>query len=367
MTPDTRGTVNVSISTRTIFLIFAVVAMVWISLHLATVLIVVFSAIVLATAIDGPVSWMQARRIPRPLGVLGVCALILLVVTGLTVMLIPIISSELQALQTDLPRYAESIQRLVRRVVPGNVTATHFNLAGLSQQVADHLQSIVVELTQLSLVAGRIVLLLFATLVMTCFIAVRPSMGTTLLQRFAPQSWHRRATAISSSIRMRIGDWARGQALMAMTFGTVMGLGLWLLGVPYAVSLGAIAAALEVVPYLGGAVILILSVPLALTVGPVQAGAVVVLYLILVNLETHIFAPIFFGKTVDLPPVAVFLALLIGVETAGIVGAILAIPTTVVVWAMVAELWPAEGPPTGEDPQLADLSRSASGPSGNPL
>lgn len=353
MTRDTRATFNVSISVRTIFLVFAIVAMVWVALHLVTVLIVVFSAIVLATAIDRPVSWMQDRRIPRPLGVLGICAAILLIVTGLAVMLIPIISSEMQALQTDLPRYAENIQRLVHRVAPGNVTATHFNLAGLSQQIADHLQSIVVELTQLSLLAGRIVLLLFATLVMTCFIAVSPSMGTTLLRRFAPQSWHRRATAISSSIRMRIGDWARGQALMAMTFGIVMGVGLWLLGVPYAVSLAAIAAALEVVPYLGGAVTLILSVPLALTVGPVQAGVVVVLYLILVNLETHIFAPIFFGKTVDLPPVAVFLALLIGVETAGIVGAILAIPTTVVVWAVVAELWPAEESMAMKEPQVA--------------
>ncbi len=52
MTPDTRGTVNVSISTRTISLVLAVVAMVWVSLHLVTVLIVVFSAIVLATAFD---------------------------------------------------------------------------------------------------------------------------------------------------------------------------------------------------------------------------------------------------------------------------------------------------------------------------
>jgi predicted PurR-regulated permease PerM len=79
---------------------------------------------------------------------------------------------------------------------------------------------------------------------------------------------------------------------------------------------------------------------MALTVGVPQFIGVIVLYLILVNVESHILAPLLFGRAVGLPPIAILLALLAGVELLGVIGALLAVPVTVIIWAIVDEIWP---------------------------
>lgn len=63
-----------------------------------------------------------------------------------------------------------------------------------------------------------------------------------------------------------------------------------------------------------------LAVLSAATVGVPQVIAVLVLYVVLVNLESHILAPLLYGKALGLPPVAILLALLAGVELLGILG-----------------------------------------------
>jgi predicted PurR-regulated permease PerM len=115
---------------------------------------------------------------------------------------------------------------------------------------------------------------------------------------------------------------------------------LRLLGVPYAWSLGVTAGILEIVPYVGGAITVVLAAFSAATVGLPQVIGVIVLYVVLVNVESHILAPLLYGKALGLPPVAVLLALLAGVELLGILGALLAIPLTVIGWAIVEEFAP---------------------------
>ncbi|HYO29836.1 MAG TPA: AI-2E family transporter, partial [Thermomicrobiales bacterium] len=154
-----------------------------------------------------------------------------------------------------------------------------------------------------------------------------------------------RIDAMAATTRLRIGAWARGQVAIALLFGLAMGLGLELLGVPYAVSLGVAAGVLELLPYVGGAITVVLAALTALSVGVPQAIGVVVLYLILVNLESHVLAPLLFGKAIGLPPVAILVALLAGVDLLGIAGALLAIPLTVILWVVADELLPRRNTP----------------------
>jgi len=150
-----------------------------------------------------------------------------------------------------------------------------------------------------------------------------------------------RVQRVAAESRDRIGEWARGQVLIALIFGLLMGTGLKLIGVPYAVSLGVAAGVLELLPYVGGFVTVILAGLTALSVGVPQLIGVIVLYLVLVNVESHILSPLLFGKAIGLPPVAILISLLAGVELLGIAGALLAIPAMVIIWVLVEEIWPA--------------------------
>jgi predicted PurR-regulated permease PerM len=127
--------------------------------------------------------------------------------------------------------------------------------------------------------------------------------------------------------------------------------------VPYAWSLGVIAGILEVIPYVGGAITVVLAGFSAATIGIPQVIGVIILYVILVNFESHVLAPVLYGRALGLPPVAILLSLLAGVELLGVLGALLAVPLTVIVWAIVEEFAPradralpvtADAPATGE-------------------
>ena len=114
-----------------------------------------------------------------------------------------------------------------------------------------------------------------------------------------------------------IGAWARGQLLIAVVFGALMGVRLRALGVPYTWSLGVVAGTLEVVPYVGGAITVLL-----------------------INVESHILAPVLYGRALGLSPVAIPLALIAGVEPLRIVGVLVAIPLAIIAWAITEEFAP---------------------------
>jgi predicted PurR-regulated permease PerM len=210
-------------------------------------------------------------------------------------------------------------------------------------------------LTTVSLEVGRVLVLIFATLVIAFFLAVDHNIGSRLITRFASPALSGHLISVAGAAQLRIGAWARGQPIIALIFGSAMGLGLWLLGVPFAVSLGMTAAVLEVVPYLGGLITVVLASLAALSVGLPQFIGVVILYVVLVNLESHVLAPLIFGRAVGLPPVAILLALLAGVELLGVVGALLAVPATIIIWAVAEEIVP---PPR----QLSVVATAAGSP-----
>lgn len=341
MNPEPRrDPVTVAISLRTVGLILAVAACIWLASLLTHVLLVVFAAILLATAVDQPTTWLRRHGVPRPIGVLAVYVTLLLAVLASGAALMPLVSAELLALQSELPAYATRIENLAHRLAPNVAAAQRLSFSSLATQLAGHMEEVAGRITTVTLAAGQTLALVFATLVIAYFLAVDPAMGTRVLARFAPPALREHATRVGASVRLRIGAWARGQMLIALSFGVAMGVGLWLLGVPYAASLAVTAAVLELIPYVGGLVTVILAILMALTAGLPQVVGVIVLYLVLVNLEAHVLAPLLLGHAVGLPSVAILIALLVGVELFGILGALLAVPTAVIVWAIIEEVWP---------------------------
>jgi predicted PurR-regulated permease PerM len=332
--------VTVAFSSRTITVIATVVALLWLGSRLTDLLLVLSFAVVLAAAVDGPLAWLERRGVPRPIGVPAIFAVLALVLAGLVVALIPLVNDELVMLRDGLPNYAARIERLVHWLAPSAGSTSSISFGTVATQLSGHLTTLAGQLTTVTLATGRALVLGFATVVIAYFLAVDPSIGARLLARFAPPSIQERAASVVVVAHQRIGAWVRGQALVALTFGGAMGLGLWLLGVPYAVSLGIVAAILELIPYVGGAVIVLLAVLAAAMVGTPQILGVIALYLVLVAIESHVLSPVFVGHLVGLPPVAILVALLVGTELLGIAGVLLAVPLTVIAWAVIDEIWP---------------------------
>lgn len=333
-----QDSITIRLDTRAVLGVIALVAIAVLLFRIPRFWLIVLVAIVLATAIDGPVTSMRQHGIPRALGVLAIYALLIVLLMAALLALAPVVAGDVRALERELPAYTDQIERTAARFLP--VAAGDFSLDELEQTLRSNASGLALRLTVIGVEFGRTAIYVFVTLVVTFFLAVEPDAILRRLKRFIPPPHRPRVARVATNIHERIGAWARGQLLIAVIFGALMGAGLRALGVPYAWSLGVVAGILEVVPYVGGAITVLLAIFSAATVGLQHVVGVIVLYVVLVTVESHILAPLLYGRALGLPPVAILLALLAGAELLGILGVLLAIPLAIIAWAIADEFAP---------------------------
>ncbi len=344
--PAAREHITVSLSLRTVGIVFGIMVAIWVVRELSSTLLIFAGAILLATAIDKPASWLRARRIPRGLGILAVYAVVIAMLAAVVIVLIPLVDNEATHFSNQLSDYQVQLEHFLNRFGVNAKLNSHLSPDQITSRIGDNVNTIVTRLTSITLGIGHAAIVLFAMLVIAFMLAMDPTAGTRFMKRFLTDDAHARMTRISGDIHERIGGWVRGQLLVAISFGVLFGIGLWAIGIPYAASIGLAAAVLEMIPYLGGAITVIIASAIALTIGIPETIFVIVLYAVLVNVESHILAPKFIGNAVGLPSVVVLAALFIGLETKGIIGVLLAVPASLVITAILDELWPGEPRPT---------------------
>lgn len=133
--------------------------------------------------------------------------------------------------------------------------------------------------------------------------------------------------------------WLKAQLISMTVVGLLVGLGLWLIGVPSALTLGLIAGSVEFVPLVGPIIAALPAVLLALAVGPETVLWIVGLYLLVQRVEGILLQPLLKQYTVDLPAVILLFALLDFGALFGALGIILAAPLAVVVYVLVKRLY----------------------------
>lgn len=332
--------ITVKFGSSTILLVIALVAGAYLLFRIPHFWLIFLTAIVLATAVDLPVTAMQRRGLSRGFGILLIYIVLVVFIGIAFAALVPIIAGDARALEQELPGYLSRVEQTLGAFSPGSSSNFTLSLTSVEDAIRSNASQLAKSVTDLGLEAGRTAFYVFVTLVVAFFLAVEPGVVQRAAERWVPAAHRDRVQRIVANIHVRIGAWARGQLVIAIIFGALMGLGLKLIGVPYAFSLGVIAGILEVIPYVGGFITVVLAVFSAATVGVPQVVGAVILYIVLVNLESHVLAPLLYGRALGLPPVAILLALLAGVELLGILGALLAVPLTVIGWAIADEFGP---------------------------
>ena len=136
---------------------------------------------------------------------------------------------------------------------------------------------------------------------------------------------------------MKISAWLGGQMFLGAIIGTLSAIGYFFMGVPYFFVLALVAGIGEMIPMVGPLLSAIPAVLVALTVSPGLALGVAGFCWALQLLENNVLVPKVMGETVGLNAVTVILALAIGSELLGLVGALLAVPTAAIIQVVFQE------------------------------
>ncbi|HSX39858.1 MAG TPA: AI-2E family transporter [Candidatus Saccharimonadales bacterium] len=145
-----------------------------------------------------------------------------------------------------------------------------------------------------------------------------------------PDNMETTVLEIFNDIEVSVGNWIKGQLFLMLAIGVASFVGLVLIHVNYPLALGIVAGLLEIVPILGP----IMSGALAGVIGfsdsPVKGLAVLVLFFIIQQSENNLLVPKVMQRVSGFSPLVILIALLIGSEFFGIVGAILSVPVTMI-------------------------------------
>ena len=331
MAKESEGT-TIHISTKTIITTILFLLLVGVLYFLRDLVLILLTAIVIASAVEPATKWFMRYKVPRVAGVLFVYIILAFILFGLFYLFIPPLLNEASNLYAILPQYVDS---LINFNTPEASTVTNVISQGGSgfslQQAIASLQSAIVNVSEgflktISTVFGGIFSLILI-IVFSFYFAVQEKGIDNFLRIITPVKHQEYVVSLWKRSQKKIGLWMQGQLILALIIGVLTYLGLTILGVPYAFLLAVLAAVFELIPIFGPILASIPAILVAFVSGSPTLGVMVIgLYLIIQQFENHLIYPLVVKKVVGVPPLLVILALIIGVKVAGFLGVILSVP-----------------------------------------
>ena len=263
---------------------------------------------------------------------------ILIVIIGV----VPIIVEQTQNLITLLPRYIEIVKGYLETYSDNEyvqVVVEYVNNNLNVSKISEKLVSIATSIAQgvvssISSTASVLVTMPFVLF----FLLKDASHFNKFVISLLPKKLKQPVAETIDEIDDKVGSYIQGQMLVSLCIGVMLFIGYNIIGLHYAFSLATIAAFLSIVPYLGPVIAITPAMLVAASTSWVMVIKMLVVWGIVQFLEGNIISPNIMGRSMKMHPLTVIFVILIGVNMAGVVGAILGIPVYSILKVLVGKL-----------------------------
>ena len=302
-------------------------------------LLVVFAAIVLATALNKLARKIQRQfKLTRTVGILAAISVFIGILICFFVLIVPPFITQFQELTTTkLPAILKSSSQWgtnLASYVPAQLIPYLPNLESLTKQVQPLLQSFAGQsLTIFSSSLGALLNLLFM-IILTMMLLAQPTAYRRSFIALFPSFYRRRVDGILAECEVSLGKWVGGAILSMFVVAVLSLIGLLSLGIPLALAQAILAGLLNFVPNLGPTISVIIPVAIALLDEPWKAVAIFVIYFLIQQFESSLLTPYIMAQQVSLLPAITLIAQVFFTTFFGFMGLLLALPLTV-----VAKVW----------------------------
>ena len=291
------------------------------------IVVVVLLAIVLAYALEPALSRAE-RVLPRAVAALLIYAVALALLAGAILLLGPGLTQQTATLAQRLPA---DLQQL------SNVSPLWgFDVAGQLQAFARSAVSSAVTVAEA--VAGGVVDAALV-LVLGFWFMVDGRRMRDLFIRMFPRDQRDKVRFLNDTVSQVLGAYIRGQLVMAAIIGVSAGVGSFLLGVHYPILIGVLAFLFELIPMVGPILGSIPAVLISLFQPWPLVLYVIAFFIVMQVIENNVLAPRITGGAVGLHPVAALLAIVVGADLGGVVGALFAVPFAGIASVLIAAAW----------------------------
>lgn len=318
---------------------------------LQDVLTPIFLAFVIAYMLDPLVDRLEARKIPRGIGILLVMVGFVVALAGFLLFVIPSLVEDIIRVAKDVPRrvavLATSIEPWLRSrgvSVPHSVEEA---ISRFGDQLGEAAPTALGGATQVLQTAGRGTLSFISGLgnvlvvmVITFYLLLDFDTIVQNAGELVPVRYRRPVGDVMREVDATLAQWIRGQLTVMLILGLLYSAGFSLSGVRLAVGIGILAGVLSFIPYVGTAVGLVLAVLMTLIDwhGPLPLFGVLLTVSLVQIADGLYITPRIVGGKVGLGPAWIIIALMTGGSLFGFLGVLLAVPTAAVIKILVKRL-----------------------------
>ena len=315
---------KIEISSKTIIFTVGFILMLGVIWLIKDLIFSLFIAFIIAGALRQPVDFLEKKKIPRSIGSFIIYFIFVFTIFYLFALIIPPLAGEIIVLFKNLPH-------IIIKVFP--TLSSNFNLSFLSNNIP----SLANETINLIKTAFSNVIFVTSTLFFGFYFLLEKNLAQRLLGNFFDDMELNKISLISERAQKRMSGWFWGEIVLMIVVGLLTYVGLSLMGIKYALALAVLSGLLEVVPNLGPITATIPAFFIGLSQSYVSGLSMIALYLTVQQLENNLIVPFVMKKAVGIHPIITLIALIIGGKLAGIMGVILAIPTTIFLETILIE------------------------------
>jgi putative permease len=314
----------------TIFLLITA-GIVWFAFSLGALVRVVIIAAILAYLLNPMANWIECRGVSRSLATITIFVAMISLIAVFLIIVMPLIIAEVKSAQQSLMTGQANVKlNTMITNIEEKLTYVGVHNLNITEKVRGYFISagkriFTYLLDVVSIITNLIIIPFFS------FFMVKDS--RYLKKHFIlliPNRFFEFTINLLDKMDIQLGNYIRGQLLESTIVGILSIVALWFLNVDYYILLGAFAGLINIVPYVGpiiGTVPPILA-SLYATGNLATAGYIALAFVIVQLIDNGVLKPVVVGKSVDLHPLMVLLAVIIGGKFFGILGMILSIPVT---------------------------------------
>ncbi|MBU3668666.1 MAG: AI-2E family transporter [Candidatus Taylorbacteria bacterium] len=345
--PRPKQKLTIEISMGTLFKVAIFVLCIYAAITLRGLILVLISAVVIASVIEPGTRWLTRRGIQRVFAASIMYIGIAAVAAATFSFVVPPLFSETASALNSLPKYVKTID--IFNPLTGNAyksvktffpdipnTISIGDLAGYTAGALSQFSGGLFD-TVTGFFGGVVSIVL--VVVISFYLSVRDDGVGEFLSIITPLRYEKYVKGLWQRSQNKIGKWMQGQLLLGLFVGVLTYVALLIAGIPHALLLAFLAAIFELVPIVGMSISAIPAFILATLDGGFGLGLIVIaIYVVIQQIESHIMYPLVAKKVIGIPPLMVIIALVAGAELAGLVGALLAVPLSVVLMELIEDV-----------------------------
>jgi predicted PurR-regulated permease PerM len=302
-----------------------VLEVVWVT---RSVIIWVLIALFLAMALNPAVEFLVNRGLRRGLSVGVVFVGAILLIVGIAATFVPTLVREVNDFANAVPGYINDITSGRGRL--GFLERDYQIVERARQAISKSGVGGVLGLSNTALSLTKSVLNAVVAVVtisfLTLFMLLEGPAWAERVYGLLPEPSRPRWRRVGGDIYRTVGGYVTGNLAISLIAGVSSTIVLLVLGVPYAVALGLVVAILDLIPLAGATIAAVIASAIGFLQSTTVGIVLVVFFVLYQQLENHVLQPLVYGRTVQLSPLIVLVAVLMGAKLAGVIGALGAIP-----------------------------------------